>query len=312
MAFKERTKSMNLRIYEILASRMRLDKEDYYYYLNLKKGYEGECRFDGLTEKLGAKCIILNDLQLEIRRSSLQIDALLICEGKIVLYEIKNYGGVHHWGPEEFMKQSGTTLENPSLQLTKTKVRLRKLLKSLGYSMEIEAFIVYVNPEFSIWGAPYEGDSILPGQISEHFRELQNMKPVTNPELEKLAQALVECHDPEYPSKLIKYEYEKMNKGIICPTCGLLVHNFCGRSHMCESCGKKMIIQKAISNSISDFHTLFPNEKLTTKRLADWCGTEDTNRVYKVLKREYQAAGSESCRYYIPVNEQPTPACYVG
>ena len=52
MAFKERTKSMNLRIYEILASRMRLDKEDYYYYLNLKKGYEGECRFDGLTEKL--------------------------------------------------------------------------------------------------------------------------------------------------------------------------------------------------------------------------------------------------------------------
>lgn len=71
MAFKERTKSMNLRIYEILASRMRLDKEDYYYYLNLKKGYEGECRFDGLTEKLGVKCIILNDLQLEIRRSSL-------------------------------------------------------------------------------------------------------------------------------------------------------------------------------------------------------------------------------------------------
>ena len=178
--------------------------------------------------------------------------------------------------------------------------------------MEIEAFIVYVNPEFSIWGAPYEGDSILPGQISEHFRELQNMKPVTNPELEKLAQALVECHDPEYPSKLIKYEYEKMNKGINCPTCGLLVQNFYGRSHMCESCGKKMIIQKAISSSISDFHTLFPNEKLTTKRLADWCGTEDTNRVYKILKREYQAAGSESCRYYIPVNEQPTPARYVG
>ena len=98
MAFKERTKSMHLRIYEILSSRMRLDKEDYYYFLNLRKGHEGECGFDGLTEKLALKCIILNDLQLEIRRSSLQIDALLICEGKILLYEIKNYGGVHHWG----------------------------------------------------------------------------------------------------------------------------------------------------------------------------------------------------------------------
>lgn len=97
---------MHLRIYEILSSRMRLDKEDYYYYLNLKKGYEGECRFDGLTGKLGAKCIILNDLQLEIRCSSLQIDALLICEDKILLYEIKNYAGVHHWGPEEFTERA--------------------------------------------------------------------------------------------------------------------------------------------------------------------------------------------------------------
>lgn len=297
----ERTKS---RIYEILASRVRLEKEDFYYYLNLKKGYEGECRFDGLKEKLGSKCIILNDLQLEIRRSSLQIDALLIFEGKILLDEIKNYSGVHNWGPEEFTKQSGTTLENPPLQLTKTKVRLRKLLASMGYSMEIEAFIVYVNPEFSIWGAPCEGDTILPGQISEHFRELQNMKPVTNPNLEKLAQALTDCHDPEYPSKLIKYDYEKIGKGINCPTCGLLVQKFCNRSHMCESCGKKLIIQKAISNSILDFHTLFPDEKLTTKRLVDWCGTEHANRVYKVLKREYQAAGSERGRYYVPLNEK--------
>lgn len=303
MEFKERTKSMHLRIYEILSSRMRLDKDEYYYYLNLKKGCEGECGFDGLTEKLGAKCIVLNDLQLEIRRSSLQIDALLICEGKIVLYEIKNYGGVHHWGPGEFTKQSGTIWENSSLQLTKTKVRLRKLLKSMGYSMEIEAFIIYINPEFSIWRAPCEGDSIIPGQISEHFRELQNMKPVTNPELEKLAQALAECHDPGYPSKLVKYEYEKIKKGINCPTCGLLVQKFCRRSHACKSCGNKMIIQKAISNSISDFRILFPDQKLTTKHLADWCGSEDKNRVYEVLKREYQAAGSESGRYYIPLIE---------
>lgn len=283
---------------------MRLDKEDYYYYLNLKKGYEGERRFDGCTEKLGSKCIILNDLQLEIRHSSLQIDALLICSDRIVLYEIKNYVGVHHWGPEAFTKQSGTILENPSMQLKKTKVRLRNLLEDMGYSMKIEAFIVYVNPEFTIWGAPCEGDSILPGQIPEHFRELENMKPSTSPELKKLAQALAERHNPNYPSKLIKYDYDKLEKGITCADCGILVQNFRGRSHICKSCGKKMIIQKAISASVADFHILFPNEKLTTKRLADWCSTEDTNRVYKVLKQEYRALGSEIGRHYIPLNEQ--------
>ena len=98
MAFKERTKSKRLRAYEILKQRMPLEKEDYYYGLNHQKGHEGECRYDEMTDNLGSNCIVLNDLQLEIRRSSLQIDALLICEGKILLYEIKNYGGVHHWG----------------------------------------------------------------------------------------------------------------------------------------------------------------------------------------------------------------------
>ena len=67
MAYKERTKPKLLRIYEILSTRMNLDRDDHLYYLNLQKGFEGECLFDELTEPLSSSCLVLNDLLLEHR-----------------------------------------------------------------------------------------------------------------------------------------------------------------------------------------------------------------------------------------------------
>ena len=305
MAFKERTKSKQLRTYEILSQRMPLEKKDYYYSLNHKKGHEGECRYDDLTVKLEPNCIVLNDLQLEVRNSSLQVDALLLFSDKIILAEIKNYEGVHQWGKDKFTKQSGATLENPSMQLQKTKVRLEMLLQEIGYSVNVDAVVVFVNPEFTLWGAPYDKTFILPGQIPEHFRELQNFATQQpNNKMKKLAEELVKRHIPDYPSKSLEYEYDKLGKGISCPSCGFLAKNYAGRSHVCGSCGEKMSIKKAISSSISDFHFLFPDEKMTTKRLADWCCAENKDRVYTVLKQEWQPIGSEPGRYYIPRHQK--------
>lgn len=304
MAFKERTKSKQLRTYEILSQRMQLDKENYYYSLNHQKGHEGECKYDKLTEQLGPNCIILNDLQLEVRHSSFQIDTLLLFSEKIILAEIKNYEGLHQWGKEKFTKQSGATLENPSLQLQKTKVRLEMMLQEMGYSIKVDAVVIFVNPEFTLLGAPFDETIVLPSQIPEHFRELQNLATKqSGKRMKKLADELVKRHITDYPIKLLEYDYEKMDKGINCPSCGSLTNNFSGHSHVCESCGEKMHIRKAISNSISDFHFLFPDEKMTTKRLADWCSAEKKDRVYNVLKKEWQPVGSESGRYYIPIDD---------
>lgn len=301
MAFKERTKSKQLRTYEILSQRRSLEKEDYYYSLNHKKGHEGECRYDKLTVKLEPNCIILNDLQLEVRHSSFQVDALLLFSDKIILAEIKNYEGVHQWGKEKFTKQSGLTLENPSMQLQKTKVRLEMLLQEMGYSVRVDAVVVFINPEFTLLGAPYDETFILPSQISEHFRELQNLATQQpNKKMKKLAEELVKRHITDYPSKRLEYDYEKIEKGINCPVCGFLAKKYAGRSHVCGSCGEKMSIKKAISKSISDYHFLFPNEKITTKRLADWCCADNKDRVYIVLKQEWQPVGSQSGRYYVP------------
>ena len=298
IAYKERTKPNHLRIYEILHKRMRLENDDYYYYLNLKKGYEGECYFDENTERLSENCLILNDLQLEIRRAPFQIDALLICADKLLLYEIKNYEGVHQWGKEKFTKATGTALENPSMQLQKTKVRLELLLQELGFQMNVEAYVVFINPEFTLWGAPNDESYILPSQIFGHFRNLR-MIIGPNAEQQRLAKTLANLHDPNYPTKMPEYNFEQLGKGIPCPECDIIVETFKGRSQVCAKCGKKINIKAAIRSSIAEFRVLFPEEKITTRRISEWCGSENKDRVYRLLKKEFQPMGSEHGRYYL-------------
>lgn len=298
MAYKERTKSKLLNIFRILSSRMHLASDDYYYYLNLLKGFEGEMCFDEFTEKLKEFCLILNDLQLENRRSSFQIDALLIFFDRIVLYEIKNYEGVHYWGKDKFTKLNGVAMENPALQLQKTRVRLELLLQELGCKMEVEAFVVYINPEFTLLGAPVDEQLLLHSQISGYFENLRRGAAPTA-EQKKLADALVKLHKPDYPSKMPDYCYENLKKGIPCTTCGALLETFSGHRQSCANCGKKVNVRNAIKTSISDFRLLFPNEPVTSSRLADWCGIGRRDRIFRILKEGCIAEGSGNKRYYL-------------
>jgi len=298
VAYKERTKSKLLNIYQILSSRMHLASDDFYYYLNLLKGFEGEIRFDEFTEKLKEFCLILNDLQLEIRRSSFQIDALLIFFDRIVLYEIKNYEGVHYWGKDKFTKLNGVVMENPALQLQKTRVRLELLLLELGCQMEVEAFVVYINPEFTLLGAPADERLLLPSQISGYFGNLR-MGAAPTAEQKKLAESLTRLHKLDYPSKMPEYRYDQLRKGIPCTACGALLETFSGHRQSCAKCGKKANVKNAIKISISEFRLLFPNEPVSSSRMADWCGIGRRDRIFRILRKEFTAKGSGNMRYYV-------------
>lgn len=298
IAYKERIKPEHLRILEILLTRMKISRDDYYYFLNLKKGFEGELVFDAYTKQFKLDHLFLNDLQLEIRRAPFQIDALMIRTNLLVLYEIKNFEGIYKWGAEKFIKTTGTALENPSLQLQKTKVRLELLLQEKGYSLKVEAYVVFVNPEFTLLGMPSDSNFILLSQIPGHFRNIQAPAEL-NTEQIKLAETLMNLHDPNYPRKTTQYTYSDFKKGITCPECGTLAENFSGYFQACNKCGNKINVNKAIQSSIEDFHTLFPEDKLTSSRMMDWCGCSNDMRVYRVLKKNYRMIGKNRGRYYI-------------
>jgi hypothetical protein len=299
IAYKERTKPKLLRIYEVLSNRMILSSDDHYYHLHLDKGFDGEYGLDGLTEPLSSHCLVLNDLQLEFRKSSFQVDTLLICTDKIRLYEVKNYEGVHTWADDKLLKSTGVYLENPWVQLQRTKVKLELLLQSLSCQMKVEAYVVYINPEFTLLEAKADGNYLLPSQVPLHFRSLQT-KETPSFEQRRLAERLLQLHNPDYPPHMKPvYCYEDLRKGIGCPACGTVAEAFHGHFIKCQTCGERMNVKKAIKKNIEDFRLLFPDEKLTTNRMLDWCGSGDKDRIYRILRESYQPKGNAHGRYYI-------------
>ena len=184
------------------------------------------------------------------------------------------------------------------MQLQRTKVRLEFLLSEMGLQMKVEAYVIFVNPEFTLVGAPNVTSYILPSQIPGHFRNMPKTTGLTA-EQYKLADSLVSLHDPNYTFKIPEYHYENMKKGVPCPDCGTLKNTFRGHHQICDECGKKININEAIRTSISDFRTLFPDDKITTSRITDWCGAGDQNRISKILKSECQVMGKNRGRYFI-------------
>lgn len=93
MFYKPQYKPKELLITRHLNTRMNLNEKEEKNYLTMKKGYEGERKFDKLLESISDDCTILNDLLLENSNSLFQIDSLLIHEGTIFIINIKNFEG---------------------------------------------------------------------------------------------------------------------------------------------------------------------------------------------------------------------------
>lgn len=69
MLLKGRTESIELMTLRYLNRRMVLSEKEKFYYINLEKGFEGEVKFDQLTENLDEERDIINDLLLEVNNS---------------------------------------------------------------------------------------------------------------------------------------------------------------------------------------------------------------------------------------------------
>ena len=299
MAYKERQKPRMLCIYEALAKRMKLGQADQYYLLNREGGFRGECGLDVFTDALDSRCLVLNDLQLRHNRISIQIDTLVICPDKLLVYETKNHKGDHLWGPLTFRKPSGATMENPSLQLNRTMARLGVLLAELKIEMPIEGFVVFINPEFNLLSNRKIEEYLLPGQIPRHFQNFR-VKGEIRPEQQRLADALIRMHNPRHFSEeLPEIDYGKLRKELFCLDCGSAVRLDGVKSVYCPVCKKRRRTTKTILHNVEEFRLLFPDAKVTTPRMAEWCGMDNKDRIYRVLCKNYTAVGKCHGRHYV-------------
>jgi hypothetical protein len=300
MPYKARTESLELKILKVLNTRMDLKEDIHKYYLNLEKGFEGEVQFDILTEELQSECLILNDLLLEINNTKFQIDTLIIFQETIYLFEVKNFEGDFCYESDSFHTFSGKEIKNPLDQLKRSNSLLRQLIRDLGYNLPIEAYVVFINHEFTLYQASKNLPLIFPTQLNRYMKKL-NMKPSRlNNSHRKLADELVSLHKTELPyERLPTFEYDQQKKGFTCKVCRSFSMSLQVYEVVCNECGCKELVSSAVLRSVEEFKLLFPKRKITTNDIHEWCGlVESKKRISRILRSNYKVAGVGQWAYY--------------
>ena len=300
MPYKSRTESAELLILKSLNTRMNLSEKDKQHYFNLKKGYKGEILFDSLTEKLHCECFILNDLLLNLNNSTFQIDSLIISSETIYLFEVKNYEGDYFYESDRLYKKPKFEINNPLSQLSRSESLLRQLLQNLGFNIPIHASVVFINPEFTLYQTPLNKSFIFPTQINRHLKNLNTIPSKLNSRHRILADKLISLHLNESPFNLLpSYNYDQLRKGITCAKCTSFSISVEGRNCVCKECGYEEVVATAVMRNVREFKLLFPNQKITTNIIHEWCKVvKSKKRIRRILGGNFKTVGVHQWSYY--------------
>ncbi|MFC4321437.1 nuclease-related domain-containing protein [Litchfieldia salsa] len=272
MNYKIRTEPLELKILNYLSLRMNLSDKDARYYNNLKKGFEGELIFDTFTTDLTCECLVLNDLLFKLNNTLFQIDSLIFLSDAIYFYEVKNYEGDFSYESDKLFKKPNTEISNPITQLNRTASLFRQLIQNLGLNYTINASVVFINPEFTLYQAPNNKPVIFPTQLNRYKKQLNSIPSKLTNKHKTLADKLISLNIENSPySQLPDYDYNLLKKGITCSTCSSFSVSVIGYKCVCINCGNQEIIDDAVMRSVKEYSLLFPTQKITTVAIHDWC-----------------------------------------
>jgi hypothetical protein len=116
----------------------------------------------------------------------------------------------------------------------------------------------------------------------------------------KLAQKMISLHQTKNPHAIFpKYDYNRLQKGIYCVDCGSYQIFLKNNVFVCEKCEEREKMEPAILRNAKEFMLLFPDEKLTSQSIYEWCKVDISKKtVYRILKKNYTAFGSTRDTYF--------------
>ncbi|MGE8203482.1 nuclease-related domain-containing protein [Heyndrickxia sp. NPDC080065] len=303
MIIKRRFESLELKILRCLNMRMNLSAKEASYLLTLVKGFKGEQKFDEWLEDLSGDWLILNDLLIEMNNNVFQIDSVLISQKTTYLIDVKNYEGDFYIDADKWYTLSGTEIKNPLLQLKRSESLFRQLLQDLRFHSSIEAYLIFVNPDFYLYQAPRNLPIIFPSQINRFLNKINMRSFPLKDKHSKFAQQLIDYHLQESPyMKIPDYHYDQLEKGITCAFCHSFVSIFNRDILLCHKCGAKEEITAAVIRSVEEIKMLFPDKKITTNTVHKWCRIINSKKtIQRILSRNFNIMGHGKSSFYVDI-----------
>jgi hypothetical protein len=298
MIFKQRTEPLELVLNRFLNARMEFSENDKKHFWAISKGYEGEVRSDIWLLNLTDNWLVLHDLLLEYNQSIFQIDTLILAYEKIYLLDVKNFEGDYVVQDNKWYNPAGVLQKNPLHQLERCETLLNKLLHELGYLFTIESYLIFNNPEFHLYIPSIQPAIIFPTQLNRFLKKLNSGPVKLNKRHFQLAKQLEDLHIIESPyPKLPPYNFEKLKKGMTCRDCSTFLTD---TTLICKNCGCIEEADAAVLRSVKEFTLLFPDRKITTNDIYEWCGgIKSKKAIRRVLSRNYKLIGHRTSSHYV-------------
>ncbi|MGM0847293.1 MAG: nuclease-related domain-containing protein [Bacillota bacterium] len=300
MILKKRGLPRELQILRAQRPRMNFSENEESYYLYKEKGYEGEVNFDKWAVPLSEKIIFLNDVNLNQNNNHFQVDSFGISSGTLHHFEVKNLQGDYSIVKGKWISPLGNPVKNPLIQVDKTETLLNQLVNNHSIPLTVKSHLILINPEFHLYDVPSNLPIVYPAQMNR-FRNnlLQNSARIRNSDVRLAEKVLSLCIGESPYNNVPKYSYEELRKGIVCRGCGEFYPEF-KRVLNCEFCGGKECSSEAVLRSVEEFKLLFPNIRLTTGRIQEWCRiVKDERTIQRVLRKNLAMMGSRKTSYYI-------------
>ncbi|UOQ83654.1 nuclease-related domain-containing protein [Gracilibacillus salinarum] len=297
MIVKERQMPNELVMLELLSRRKKLSSEEFKRYQNLSRGFEGELQFDSIVRNYGNNLTVINDLRLKNNNKNFQIDSTVITNDTIYLFEIKNFLGQYYFDNEILFKLPNIEIENPIYQRDRATSLFRRYLHLKGFDITIKSYIVFIHPECIVYQTPLSQKILFHANIRTLISRL-NENSHSSKNGQNVVNTLLASHSQELPVSTT-YTFDELEKGIPCCQCGSMSTYVEGRIIICNECHVYEKADASIIRNIEAFHLLFPNEKLTTKGIAEWCGkgiSED--RCKRQLLKHFVKQGVTSNTYF--------------
>lgn len=294
-----------LRILAFLHRRMSLPPNSVKRSQHLQKGYEGEVRFaKKLNENLASDAIVLYDLLLDSKGNEFQLDCVIIQERDIWHLEVKNYEGDYQMQDNDnaiYSMRSGHKLLNPLNQLDRSNVLLQETLRQWGYKLAVRSYVVFVHPEFTLYRHDPNHPIVISSQILRFIDTLNKKSSQLKSRHYQLARKLLEEQVPEtYADKLPSYELEHLKGGIRCQACDGFLDVIKGNSFCCKECGYTEGLHSAVMRSVVEFNMLFPDVKITTKAMWNWCAIDRSKGTMKNILHTYmRPVGVKRHRHFV-------------
>jgi hypothetical protein len=299
---KLRTEPLEVTLLKLLRSRFVLPEETNNYYLSKLKGYEGECYLDSLLATLTSNSLILCDLLFEQNNTTFQIDTLLLSQKTLYLFEVKNLEGDYYIkNGDWFRKSTGKAITNPVHQLKRCETLLRSLLHSRNIRMEIEPYLVFTNPLFTLYQSPLDLPAFFPGQLNSLLKKLNRSSSEMNGSHQQLAQFLLSRHVIDSPyGRLPEYRYEDLQKGVTCRKCMSLNVAVTKYTTICNACSHAEKNVSCILQAAKDLKLLFPDRLLTLNAVEHWCNYLYSKKaIQRVLGTNYKLINKGKYSYYL-------------